>query len=286
MIVVLAVVIALFTAPAAHAQSGGTAAPTANGFSATPRIVTEGATVTFAFNAAPKALTRVDLIAPNKPAVRAKLGRVSTSGTMKASWTATLTPGRYTARLVVTVRKSKQYFRQTLTVAPKPAPAPAATATATPAPPVTLTTTGNKAFPVQGPFTFGGEQSKFGVARTGHQHQGQDIAADEGVPVVSPIAGTVFHVAYQAKGAGYYVVVAGVDGRHYVFMHLQANSTIVAKGQVVAAGQQLANVGNTGGSDGPHLHFEIWVNGWLATKASTPIDPLPELQAWAAASTA
>ena len=146
----------------------------------------------------------------------------------------------------------------------------------------TLTATGSKIFPVQGPFTFGGEGSKFGVARTGHSHQGQDLAAAEGTPVVSPIAGTVYHVAYQAKGAGYYVVVAGVDGRHYVFMHLQAGSTVVAKSATVAAGQRLANVGNTGGSDGPHLHFEIWLNGWRASKASQPIDPLPELQAWSA----
>ncbi len=276
MIVVLAAVLALLTAPAAQAQSGGTAAPTANGFTASPRIVTEGATVTFAFSAAPKALTRVDLIAPGKPAVLARLGRVRASGTMKATWTAKLAPGKYTARLVVTIRGSKQYFRQQLTVAPKVAPAP-------PAPPAALATSVSRIFPVQGPFTFGGDMSKFGVARTGHTHQGQDIAANEGVPVVSPVAGTVFHVAYQAKGAGYYVVVAGGDGRHYVFMHLQANSTVVAKGQAVAAGQRLANVGNTGGSDGPHLHFEIWVNGWWATKASTPIDPLPELQAWAAA---
>ena len=275
MIVVFAVLIALFAAPAAHAQSGGAAAPTASGFTASPSTVTEGTAVTFAFTAVPKALTRVDLIAPGKPAVRAKLGRVDASGAMKATWTATLTPGRYTARLVVTVRGSRQYFRQKLTVAPKVAAAPA--------PPATLTATGSKTFPVQGPFTFGGEGSKFGVARTGHSHQGQDLAAAEGTPVVSPIAGTVYHVAYQAKGAGYYVVVAGVDGRHYVFMHLQAGSTVVAKGATVAAGQRLANVGNTGGSDGPHLHFEIWVNGWWATKASAPIDPLPELQAWAAA---
>jgi murein DD-endopeptidase MepM/ murein hydrolase activator NlpD len=280
-IVVLAVLIALFTAPAASAQSGGTAAPTAKGFTASPRTVTQGATVTFAFNATPKALTRVDLIAPGKPAVRARLGRVNATGQVKATWTAALAPGRYTARLVVTIRKTKQYFRQTLTVAAKPAPAPT-----NPAPAAALTTTGSKVFPVQGPYTFGGEGSKFGVARTGHTHQGQDLAAAEGTPIVTPVAGTVFHVAYQAKGAGYYVVVLGADNRHYVFMHLQAHSTVVTKGQAVAAGQRLANVGNTGGSDGPHLHFEIWVNGWWATKASAPVDPLPELQAWAAGATA
>ena len=94
MIVVFAVLIAVFAAPAAHAQSGGAAAPTARGFTASPSTVTEGTAVTFAFNATPKALTRVDLIAPGKPAVRAKLGRVDASGAMKATWTATLAPGR------------------------------------------------------------------------------------------------------------------------------------------------------------------------------------------------
>ena len=88
-------------------------------------------------------------------------------------------------------------------------------------------------------------------------------------------------IAYQAAGAGHYVVIAGDDGRHYVFMHLQAGSIVVAKGAPVVAGQRIGSVGNTGASEGPHLHFEIWLNGWWATKASTPIDPLPELLAWA-----
>jgi murein DD-endopeptidase MepM/ murein hydrolase activator NlpD len=204
-----------------------------------------------------------------------KLGRVGATGTLKGSWPASVAPGKYTARLVITIRNTKQYFRQTLTVAAKPAPTPTA-------PPATLTSTGSKIFPVQGPFTFGGDGSRFGVGRPGHTHQGQDVAAAEGTPVVSPIAGTVFHVAYQAQGAGYYVVIAGVDGRHYVFMHLQADSVAVAKGAPVTPGQRLGNVGNTGASEGPHLHFEIWVNGWWASKASAPIDPLPDLQAWAA----
>jgi len=77
-------------------------------------------------------------------------------------------------------------------------------------------------------------------------------------------------------------VIAGNDGRHYVFMHLQAGSTAVTKDAPVTAGQRVGLVGSTGSSTGPHLHFEIWVNGWWASKASTPIDPLPELQAWAA----
>ena len=89
--------------------------------------------------------------------------------------------------------------------------------------------------------------------------------------------------AYQAAGAGYYVVIRGDDGRDCAFMHFQAGSTLVAKGQRVAAGQRLASVGNTGDSEGAHLHFEIWPDGWYASADSHPIDPLPDLLAWAAA---
>ena len=99
------------------------------------------------------------------------------------------------------------------------------------------TATGSAIFPVQGPFTFGGDQSRFGVGRPGHIHEGQDIAADEGTPVVAPVAGSVFWIAYQADGRG---LLRGRSpastARHYVFMHLQANSTLVTKGQAIAAG--------------------------------------------------
>ena len=133
-------------------------------------------------------------------------------------------------------------------------------------------------FPVQGPYTLG---DGFGVGRAGHVHQGQDIAAAAGTPVVSPLAGTVYWVAYQAGGAGYYVVVSGADGRDYVFMHFLDGSTAVVKGQAVTAGQRLGLVGATGDATGPHLHFEIWPDGWYASKTSQPIDPLPDLLAWA-----
>ena len=236
----------------------------ASSFTVSPARVAPGETVTFAFQAPRGTLARVDLLAPGRPAVRAKLGRVS--GAVSTSWTVALGGGEYTARLVLTRRGQTSYERLPLSVTA----------------PATFSQAGSPIFPVQGPFNFGGELSRFGAPRTGHTHEGQDIAAAEGTPVVTPRAGTVYWVAYQAQGAGYYVVIAGDDGRHYVFMHLQANSTLVTKGQVVTAGQRIASVGSTGESEGPHLHFEIWVNGWRASPASMPIDPLPELQAWSA----
>ena len=132
------------------------------------------------------------------------------------------------------------------------------------------------------PYSLGGPDSRFGAGREGHSHQGQDIAAAGGTPLVAPRAGFVSWRAYQADGAGHYVVLHGDDGRDYVFMHMQSGSVLVQKGQGVAAGQRLGSVGQSGHADGPHLHFEIWPDGWYSSKKSQPIDPLPDLLAWAA----
>jgi murein DD-endopeptidase MepM/ murein hydrolase activator NlpD len=272
----------ILPATAAASGSGGTlAGPTAQRFTASPTTVAPGAKVTFALRATPGALVRVDVITPDAPAVRVRLGRVGSSGSVRGAWTAAVAAGKYTARLVVTGAGVTRYYRAPLSVA---APTPTPTPAATPAP-ATLTgttTTASKIFPVQGPYSFGGPDARFGVGRPGHIHQGQDIVAAEGTPVVTPIAGTVHWTAFQAAGAGYYVVIAGADGRHYVFMHLQQGSIAVTKGAPVTAGQRVGLVGSTGTASGPHLHFELWVNGWWASNASAPIDPLPELQAWAA----
>lgn len=137
-------------------------------------------------------------------------------------------------------------------------------------------------FPVVGAHDFGGDDARFGAGRPGHVHQGQDVIAPSGTPIVAPVAGSVAWKANQPGGAGIYLVVrATADGRDYVFMHLKRGSVLVAPGDAVAAGQQLAQVGSTGRSSGPHLHFEIWVGGWQA-RGGTPIDPLAQLQRWAA----
>ena len=138
-------------------------------------------------------------------------------------------------------------------------------------------------FPVLGKHSLGGEDARFGSRRPGHRHQGQDITADEGTPVVAPRGGTVTWRSFQRKGAGYYLVLEAVmEPYNYVFMHLQKGSLQVRVGDRVRTGQVLGAVGSTGSSSGAHLHFEIWRGRWY--KGGEPIDPLPYLAVWDAVS--
>jgi murein DD-endopeptidase MepM/ murein hydrolase activator NlpD len=133
-------------------------------------------------------------------------------------------------------------------------------------------------FPLTGNFSFGSDGARFGAGRPGHTHQGQDVVADSGTRIVAPYAGKITYVAYQDL-AGYYVVEHADDGRDYVFMHLQKGSAAVKEGDRVATGGAIGNVGATGDASGPHLHFEIWVDGpWQF--GGHPVDPLPLLKSW------
>jgi hypothetical protein len=208
------------------------------------------------------------------PLVRVDLGQVPVGKRFVVTWPAgtTLAPGRYLVRLhvrglrgAVLVRKASTPGRATLTVrAPAPPPAP-------------LPNPAGHVFPVAGPHTYG---DPFGAPRKGYRHQGQDVLAAEGTPVVAPSSGVISFTDFQAKAAGYYVVENGSDGYDYFFAHCQEGSTVVAPGQPVLAGQQLCNVGATGDATGPHLHFEAWVGGWRVDANSHPVDPLPLLRSW------
>jgi murein DD-endopeptidase MepM/ murein hydrolase activator NlpD len=134
-------------------------------------------------------------------------------------------------------------------------------------------------FPVAGPHSLGGPENRFGAPRVGHIHQGQDILAAEGTPIVAPLAGTIITAAYQAGRAGYYVAEHTVLGLDFMFAHCRSGSVAVLAGQAVGAGQTLCQAGQTGDATAPHLHFEIWLGGWQA-QGGHPVDPLPYLLAW------
>jgi biotin carboxyl carrier protein len=220
------------------------------------------------------------------------LGRVPTGRLLHPAWPAgaVLRPGRYVVSLHARgpaggtlLRRASASGRVPITVKAKPAPAPPPVVAPVPAPvplPVDPAVSPEGVFPVAGPHTYGGEDARFGAARDGHIHEGQDVIAAEGVPVLAPLAGTIVARGYQAGGAGFYLAMDAADGRSFFFAHCQQDTFAVTPGQAVAAGQQLCRVGRTGDASGPHLHFEIWVGGWRRGKDSRPVDPLPQLQAW------
>lgn len=84
-------------------------------------------------------------------------------------------------------------------------------------------------------------------------HQGVDIRAPAGTPILAPVAGTV--VSAQTRGGyGNTIDLRGNDGITYRFAHLQGYN--VTPGQMVQGGVQIGRVGSTGNSTGPHLHLE------------------------------
>ncbi len=133
-------------------------------------------------------------------------------------------------------------------------------------------------FPVRGKHSFGTGIAAFGAQRNGHVHQGHDVFADCGTPLVAARGGVVKLNQHEAN-AGYYLVIdgAGTDV-DYVYMHMKAASPL-KKGAPVMTGQSIGQVGDTGDADGCHLHFEMWgAPGWYT--GGTAIDPLPSLTAW------
>lgn len=90
-------------------------------------------------------------------------------------------------------------------------------------------------------------------------HSGVDINGRVGDPVVAADGGTVILSSYDPGGYGNYLVINHGGGRTTLYAHM--SSVAVGVGTVVTQGQTIAYVGSTGLSTGPHLHFEIAVNG-------------------------
>jgi murein DD-endopeptidase MepM/ murein hydrolase activator NlpD len=113
-------------------------------------------------------------------------------------------------------------------------------------------------WPVDGPIT-----SSFGL-RWGRLHAGIDIGVGFGTPIRAAAAGTVIHAGWLG-GYGNLVVVDHGGGLSTAYGHQQ--QIYVSSGQQVGQGTVLGEVGSTGNSTGPHLHFEVRVNG-------SAVDPL------------
>ncbi len=105
--------------------------------------------------------------------------------------------------------------------------------------------------------------------RYGPNHLAIDIGAPYGSPVYAGRAGRVIHAGWARTGYGYTVIVDHGDGEQSLYSHMKG--ALVQPGDWVERGQVIGEVGSTGNSSGPHVHFEVRVDG----ERLNPLDYLP-----------
>ena len=129
----------------------------------------------------------------------------------------------------------------------------------------------NMLWPVQGVITssYGWRKNPFNRSQN-QFHRGLDIGANRGTTIVAATSGRVVHSGWM-NGYGYTVILE--HGSNYT-LYAHASSLSVRKGQWVNAGQEIARVGATGNATGPHLHFEVRVNGNSSTNTVNPMNYL------------
>ena len=187
----------------------------------------------------------------------------------------------------------------TPTRTPTPTPRPTATRTATPAavpsssyPPTSYTAMPAPAtpsplilarfpgavFPVAGTYTYTDTFGAYRADMPNHIHEGDDIFASYGTPVVAVQDGTITGISTTTIG-GNNIHLTTSRSDYFYYAHLSRFATGLAVGAHVMAGQTIGYVGDTGDAKGtpPHLHFEIHPDGGPA------VDPTPYLDAWRAA---
>jgi murein DD-endopeptidase MepM/ murein hydrolase activator NlpD len=132
-------------------------------------------------------------------------------------------------------------------------------------------------FPVTGHHGTRGAVGEFGAARVdGRTHEGFDITANCGRPLVTVRSGTILKAANDPRLKGNYVVIKGrSERRTYLYAHLRRPAS-VKRGQKVRAGRRIGSVGQTGNAAGTpcHLHFEVRSRGRL-------LNPEPLVNSWA-----
>jgi murein DD-endopeptidase MepM/ murein hydrolase activator NlpD len=128
-------------------------------------------------------------------------------------------------------------------------------------------------FPLIGDYSYFDD---FGAARHQGSHEGTDIMADKGTPLVAVADGVMKRVQRTETGlGGIYVWLQRADGTEYYYAHMASIATGIEPGTRVSAGQVIGTVGNTGDAryGAHHLHFEIRTGG------TTPINPYTHLVA-------
>ena len=110
-----------------------------------------------------------------------------------------------------------------------------------------------------------------------HMHKGLDLIAAQGTPIYASGGGTIVGIERNNTGSGYgnsILIDHGVDGLSTRYAHLYTIN--VKNGQKVKRGEQIGTVGNTGLSTGPHLHYEILINGAAVNPLRYMLAPAPD----------
>ncbi len=131
---------------------------------------------------------------------------------------------------------------------------------------------------------YGEGPARFGADRGGRRHEGQDVFARPGTPLVAVRDGTVVDGGggrsfYSLGGGNTLVIYSPSDDRSYVYLHM-LKPALVNQGDRVQAGQLVGQIGCTGSCDGPHLHFEVRRGRAVFGPQRKAFDPLPLLEDW------
>jgi len=129
-------------------------------------------------------------------------------------------------------------------------------------------------FPVRGTIDFGEADARFGAWRGSRSHEGQDVFADAGTPLVAIRDGRVVETGNDGGRGNYIAIWSPEADRTFVYLHMRA-PTPLAVGDAVEAGRRVGAVGCTGSCWGDHLHLEMRAGRGTTGK---PLDPLPLLR--------
>jgi len=129
--------------------------------------------------------------------------------------------------------------------------------------------------PVAAPVDYGTAINGFGNER-GRPHEGQDMFAPEGTPVLSPTATSVLETGSDSGRGNWAALYDAAADRTYVYMHMSGPADVGA-GDRLVPGDRVGRLGCTGSCDGPHLHFEVRPG---RDPYAPAIDPRPLLDRW------
>jgi murein DD-endopeptidase MepM/ murein hydrolase activator NlpD len=130
--------------------------------------------------------------------------------------------------------------------------------------------------PVRGPVDYGTQTNGFGAQRSGHVHNGQDMFAPTGTPLLAVRDAVVLESGSDGGRGNYLVLYSSAVRESYVYFHMLQPAR-VKPGQHVRAGKRVGALGCSGSCDGAHLHFEVHRG---RNASGQGIDPRPLLRRW------